>query len=177
METREAVDLVAAWLVLGLAFANLLGGWTLWTVLLALLTAGIGFLLHELAHRVVARRFSLGAEFRANYEMLAIALFGSFAGVIFAAPGAVYTEGRRTPRQQLLISAAGPLTNIVLAGLFYLVPGSVGSYGFMINSWLALFNMIPFGGLDGESIYRHDKVVFAAMVGVSGLMVASFMVL
>ncbi len=176
METRELRDLVAAWLVLGIAFGNLLGGLEIYTVAVALLTAGVGFLLHELAHRVVARRFHLAAEFRANYEMLAIAFFGSFAGVLFAAPGAVYTEGRRSPREQVLISGAGPATNILLGALFFFIPGIIGSYGFMINSWLALFNMIPFGGLDGESVYRHDKVTYFFMLGVSAAMVASFMI-
>jgi Zn-dependent protease len=95
----------------------------------------------------------------------------SFVGFIFAAPGAVYTYGNRNQRQQMLISVAGPITNIVLALIFYVVPGQVGSYGFQINAWLALFNMIPAGGLDGESVYRYNKMVFGAVVAAAGLLV------
>lgn len=164
LSSREIFDLTAAWVALSIAFANLLGGINPEAVLLAGVTAGIGFLLHELAHKVVARNYGLYAEFRANFMMLFVAVLGSFAGFIFAAPGAVYTSGRRTSDQQLWISLAGPATNIVLALIFLFVPGIIGSYGFTINSWLALFNMLPIAGLDGQSIYRSNKSVFTAVI-------------
>lgn len=171
MDLREVGDLVAAWIILGLAFANLLGGFTLEPVLVSLGTVGIGFLLHELMHRAVARNFGLGARFEANYPMLGLALVLSFMNFIFAAPGAVYTRGQRTGRQQMLISVAGPVTNIVLALVFLAVPGVIGDYGFRINAWLALFNMIPVGGLDGESVLRYNKAVYFAVVAVAGVLV------
>lgn len=164
LSNREIRDLAAAWIALSIAFANLLGGLNTEAVLLAAGTAGIGFLLHEIAHKVVARNYGLYAEFRANFMMLFFAVLGSFAGFIFAAPGAVVTSGRRTSDQQLWISLAGPATNIVLALLFFFVPGIVGSYGFTINSWLALFNMLPIAGLDGQSVYRANKSVFMAVI-------------
>lgn len=169
MNGREIVDLAAAWVILSLAFANLLGGLGLEPFLFAFVTAGVGFLLHELAHRIVARNFGLGAHFEADYSMLGFALLLSFAGFIFAAPGAVYTEGPRSSRQQTLISAAGPITNILLAVAFFFVPGTLGDYGFQINSWLALFNMIPFGGLDGQSVFRNNKILWIIIVGVAAV--------
>ncbi len=171
MDSRELRDLFISWLVLGLAFGNLLGGLEPRPVAISLLTVGAGFLLHELSHRVVARRFGLGAEFHADYQMLGLAFVLSFAGFIFAAPGAVYTLGNRTGRQQMLISAAGPITNIVLALLFLGFQGDVGLYGFRINSWLALFNMLPAAGLDGQSVYRYDKIVFFGIVAIAGFLV------
>jgi len=167
MKFEETRDLLAAWAILGLAFANLLGGLNPNSIIVAMLTAGLGFLLHELAHKVVAQNYGLNAEFIADYKMLAFALFASFAGFIFAAPGAVYTRGQRTISQQLWITAAGPITNIVLAVIFLGVPGTIGSYGHMINTWLALFNLIPFGGLDGKKILDASKPVFAALVIIS----------
>jgi len=163
----ETFDLTAAWLVLGLAFANLLGGLTITSILVALLTAGLGFLVHEVAHKLVSIKFGLEAIFRADYRFLAFALLLSFAGFIFAAPGAVYTRGRRTARQDLLISLSGPLSNIGLAIFFLFIPGLVGAYGQYINAWLALFNMIPFAGLDGETVYRENKPIFFAVVGLA----------
>ncbi len=161
----EIRDLAVAWLVLSVAFANLYGDlFNPFMMGVSVLTVGIGFLLHELAHRVVARRFGLRAYFKAYYNYLGFAFLLSFAGFIFAAPGAVYTEGRRTARQQMLISVAGPVTNIVLGVLFLFFPGIVGDIGHRINIWLALFNMIPVGGLDGQSIYRYSKPVFAAVI-------------
>ncbi len=168
---REIRDLVAAWVVLSVAFGNLLGGISPTSVALSLGTVGLGFLLHELAHKVVAQRFGLWAEFQADYKMLVFAFAVSFFGFIFAAPGAVYSQGRRTQQQQVWISAAGPATNILLAAAFFFVPGEAGFYGFTVNSWLALFNMIPFGGLDGESIYRYNKPVFGALAAVSAILV------
>lgn len=171
MDFLEIRDLLVAWLVLGLAFANLLGGLALSPVIVSLATVGIGFLLHELAHRAVARNFGLGARFEANYSFLGLAFLMSFFGFIFAAPGAVYTSGSRTEGQQVAISVAGPVTNVLLAAVFFFVPGQLGAYGFSINSWLALFNMIPFAGLDGESVYRYNQPLYFLVVGVSIVLV------
>jgi Zn-dependent protease len=167
MDKKEIRDLGLAWLILSLAFANLLGGLSLNSILVSGLTAGMGFLLHELGHKLVAENYGLKASFIADYRMLIIAFFGSFAGIIFAAPGAVYTTGSRNSRIQMLISAAGPSINIALASIFMLIPGLVGDYGSQINSWLALFNLIPFGGLDGEKILQGSKPVYGALVGLS----------
>lgn len=165
MDAIEIRDLAVAWLILTAAFANLYGGLFDPTMIgTALIAVGTGFLLHELAHHIVARRFGLRAVFEAYYNYLGFAFLLSFAGFIFAAPGAVYTRGSRTGRQQMLISAAGPATNIVLAVLFLFVPGMVGDLGHRVNVILALFNMIPFAGLDGQSILRHSKPVYAAIV-------------
>lgn len=61
------------------------------------------------------------------------------------------------------ISAAGPIVNIALAVLFSLIPGIFGAYGFRINSWLALFNMIPFGMFDGAKVWRWNRGVYAVV--------------
>jgi Zn-dependent protease len=88
-----------------------------------------------------------------------------------AAPGAVFIRGRVSKRENALISAAGPFTNIVLAGVFAVVlavfpnglPGLVASYGMFINSWLALFNLLPFWQMDGTKILQGNKVLYAVL--------------
>ncbi len=55
---------------------------------------GVAFLLHEIAHKVVAIEHGQIAEFRADYQMLFLALMGALVGFLFAAPGAVYHRGR-----------------------------------------------------------------------------------
>ena len=90
-------------------------------------------------------------------------------GFIFAAPGAVMIVGNVTRRENGIISAAGPLTNYVLAGLFFGISSlggfwSIFSVGFFINIWLGLFNMIPFGNFDGRKIYQWNMPVWIAMV-------------
>lgn len=184
---REVIDFVAAWVALSVAFGGfffgpdaLLAAAPL-VVGVSLVSSGVGFVLHELAHKVVAVRFGQVAGFRADYGMLVLAVLSGFAGFLFAAPGAVYHRGRITPRQNGLISLAGPVTNLVLAGVFgalVAVPAPplvtlVGQLGVLVNAFLAAFNLIPYGPLDGKSVFRWSKPVWAGSFAVSlGLTVA-----
>ena len=181
--SRELRDLAVAWVALGVAFAIFFagGGSRALSMLLdqglvrplvvSLVTAGLGFLLHELAHKVVAVRFDQVAEFRADYGMLFLAVMSALVGFLFAAPGAVHHRGRLTEREHGLIALAGPVTNGLLALAFApvylagLVAGSpllslVGGRGVAINLFLAAFNLIPFGALDGRTVLDWSKTVF-----------------
>lgn len=192
---REVFDLAIAWLALGFAFAlffasffgvdlrtvvlsgdlNALLSPTVVRVLaLSLLTAGVGFLLHELAHKLVAQRFEQVAHFRADYGMLLLAVASAFAGFLFAAPGAVYHRGMITERQNGLIALAGPVMNLLLAVAFAPLAflsggflGAVGAFGVGINLLLAGFNMLPFGPLDGRKVLSWSVAVFALTFVVS----------
>lgn len=200
---RELKDLLVAWLALGVAFAiflnrdlltQLLGGQSpdvgaiVTAIVLSLLTAGVGFLLHELAHKVVAIRFGQIAEFRADYNMLFLAVLGALAGFLFAAPGAVHHRGRITKRENGLIALAGPVTNVALAFVF-VVPllvalfgvsstlvFQIGALGVSINLLLAGFNMIPFGPLDGTKVLAWNKIVYV-VVAVPTVLVALLVIL
>lgn len=174
----EINDLVKAWLLVSLAFTLLLNGFsfgvgTVMILLIAAVTVGTGFLLHELAHKLVAQHYHCWAEFRADNTMLLFALFSSLLGFLFAAPGAVMIYGPHiTPRQNGIISAVGPLTNYLFAlfflALLYIVPTpflqATGEYGFMINSWIGVFNMIPFMNFDGAKIFKWNYFIWGAMV-------------
>lgn len=190
---EELRDLGAAWIALGVAFAIFFGGGSrvfqvpavfLELLIISLITAGIGFLLHELAHKVVAIRFGKRAFFKANYPMLGIAVAAALAGFIFAAPGAVYHQGRSTVRENGLIAVAGPVTNIVL-GLafvpFVFMPwgllAAIGTYGVLINFFLAAFNMLPFGPLDGNTVSSWSWPVFGITMGTSLVLLATAVVL
>ena len=138
-------------------------------------TVGTGFLLHELAHKLVAQHYGLFAEFRSDGKMLLIAIATAFFGIILAAPGAVYISGRVSVDRNGKISMAGPLTNMIMAILFLATSFVFGQsmlthYGQTINSWLALFNMIPFGFFDGAKILRWDKRVYGVMVAAALLL-------
>lgn len=178
----ELQDLLVAWLALGIAFAlffvggvanvdRLIASGIVLPVLVSLLTAGLGFLLHEIAHKVVAVRYGQVAAFKADYGMLFLAVMSALLGFIFAAPGAVVHRGRLTHKQHGLIALAGPVTNVVLTVLFVPVMvlgvtlGSdliwlLGSRGFAINVFLAAFNLIPYGPLDGRTVVRWNKLVW-----------------
>ncbi len=189
---KELFDLAAAWVILSVAFALLLapihvGGATITTfavtTALSFVTVGVAFLLHELAHKVVAIEYGQIAEFRADYKMLFVAIMSALIGFLFAAPGAVYHRGRITVRQNGHIALAGPVTNHLLAVLFVplmLFPGIIGTaghLGVLVNLFLAAFNMIPFGPLDGKSVIKWSKPVFAIVFGVSVIVLVGFVVL
>ena len=177
---RELRDLAAAWLALSVAFTIFIGRaptlaenptWAARLFVVCIFSVGVAFILHELAHKVTAIRFGQLAEFRADYGMLGVAIVGALAGFIFAAPGAVHHVGRITDRENGLIALAGPVSNVVLVGAFaplLLVDGilySVGAFGVFVNAFLAAFNMIPFGPLDGRTVYKWHPGVFALAFG------------
>jgi len=181
----ELVDIAKAWLAISLAFAFVYSGASLFSgginkifsmgflvmFLISLFTAGIGFLFHELAHKFVAQKYGCVAEFRAFDQMLYIAVGLAVAvGFIFAAPGAVMIHGQITRKENGIISAAGPLTNFVLAmafmGLMFYLPAYsfIFSVGLTINLWLGLFNLIPFGNFDGIKILHWNRYIWMGMV-------------
>ena len=98
----------------------------------------------------------------------------SFFGFIIAAPGAVVIKGFVTREKNGKISLAGPLTNIVLALIFFVfillfgaeegILGSFFSYGLIINSLLALFNLIPIPPFDGRAVYLWNKGIYIIVV-------------
>lgn len=174
----EIKALLKAWIAISFAFAVVLNSGRLSggfysKFVIASLTVGVGFLLHELGHKVVAQRYGCFAEFRSFDQMLLLAIIMSFFGFVFAAPGAVMIAGKISKRKNGLISAAGPIVNIALSLLFmgllfFPLPNlfkAVAVYGFMINSWLALFNMLPFWLFDGNKIWKWSKPAYFAVGG------------
>src|SRR3989338_9073468 len=93
---HELKDIAKAWILVSAAFAILLRssiGSFFQSFLLAFLTVGVGFLLHELAHKLVAQHYGCFAEFRAFDFYLWMAVLMSYFGFVFAAPGAVFITG------------------------------------------------------------------------------------
>ena len=168
----ELEHLFKAWLAISIAFSIALfdiGPDFLRGILISSVSVGTGFLLHELAHKLLAQKYGCIAEFRANMNMLIFAILFSFTGIILAAPGAVMIKGVLDKRKNGLISAAGPATNFVLAFIFFFLLyfgffETISKYGFMINAWIGFFNLIPFGIFDGYKVLKWNKTVYAFMV-------------
>jgi len=137
-------------------------------------TIGLGFLLHELGHKLVAQHYGFISEFRADFNMMFIAIIIAWFGFLFLAPGAVMILGRPTRRQNGIISVAGPLVNLALAIIFILIntlfnpTGIVGytvTLGIWINGFLGVFNMLPFWVLDGKKVLAWNKLVYFLVIG------------
>ncbi|MBS3163141.1 hypothetical protein J4427_00435 [Candidatus Woesearchaeota archaeon] len=184
---RELKDITKAWIAISIAFSVLLTKelFSLEFVinfLISGLTVGLGFLLHEMGHKIMAQKYGCFAEFRSFDIMLVLAVIMSFFGFIFAAPGAVMISGHVNAERNGKISLLGPLTNFILAILFLSLGGinmeiikMISYYGFFINSILGLFNLIPFWQFDGNKIYHWSKGVWFLMVifGISIMMLQS----
>jgi len=180
--STEIKHLIIAWAGVSLAFGIVFGNGPtnpglLLNISIAALTVGVGFLLHELAHKYFAQRYHCVAEFRANFVMIALAVLMSFFGFVFAAPGAVMILGRISKKENGIISLAGPLTNLILALLavpFFFIttglPHTIISYAIWINAFLALFNMLPLWTFDGEKVLSWNKLIYGVVVVASGIM-------
>lgn len=141
----------------------------------------LAFVVHEIAHKALAANYG----YQSFYQMwpqglflallLGIATSGRF---IFAAPGAVMIQAAHSSQKENgIISLSGPLTNLVLAGLFFLLfllPSMPDLLVFMavvgvrINLLLALFNLLPFPPLDGSKIFRWRPEISLPLLALTG---------
>ena len=191
MKPKELRDLLISAFALAAAFGIAISGgyaafsspWNLAiTCLIALIGVSSGFILHEMGHRFMARRYGCVAEYRMWPAGLVIALASSLFGYVFAAPGAgvissgTDSQGRAilTKERAGLISMAGPVMTICLAGVFILLnmarPTLLFWLGAYINSWLAVFNLIPFGPLDGAAIFKWNKMVWVVVMAIAAML-------
>lgn len=192
-------------------------GFSSWLVFLLLsmpvwlIGVGPAFLLHEIGHKLAARRYGCWAEFRADPKGLQFGILLAFiVGFLFMAPGAVMVAGLVSRRQNGHIAVAGPLTNFalfligiplwgILIGLTgahiplpteefgilgwrgtYVVDNvliwqamvfNAGVYWIVFNLVLGLFNMLPFGPLDGLKVKDWSNGAFLTVIGVFVLLV------
>lgn len=204
---RERYDLIIAWFALSVAFSMIFFGGIgsygsphkisfetyLTYLVISMITVGVGFVLHELAHKFTAMRYGYWAEFRKDNIMLLVAVIVAvFLGIVFAAPGATMISGTGiTSRQNGKISAAGPLTNLLLCIPFALIriaSGSlglatssqtllslIGIVGLQVNAMFAAFNMLPVSVLDGKKVLAWNPAVFVVLFVASfGILIAIF---
>ncbi|MHB8633723.1 MAG: zinc metalloprotease [Thermoplasmatota archaeon] len=152
----------------------------------AVLAVTSGFVLHELAHKVVAQRYGHWAEFRAWFKMLLLTVPISLTGFTFLAPGAVMIRGRVTLKQNGVISLVGPATNFFIALLAWPLSVAVDRSAPLptimgivceINAFLCVFNLLPIGflgnSLDGRKVLWWNKpVYFGVLTAAVALLVA-----
>jgi len=128
-------------------------GWTslvYWTTgVIASILLFVSVLLHELAHSFVAQARGLPVR------SITLFIFGGVSNIVREA---------ENPRTEFAMSAVGPLSSLVIAGVFYVlflvVPNKLDplaallSYLALINAFLAVFNLIPGFPLDGGRVLR-----------------------
>lgn len=170
-------------------------GWSYESLVLfipiSFIAVGLGFILHEMGHKIVAQKFGFFSEYRKwNYGLI-LGFITAFSGFMFFAPGAVYfgSYGRMvTPEENGKISIAGPIVNIILAIIFlaltmflrpmltydnfnimYLVILTT-ILAFKLNSFLALFNLIPIPPLDGSKVIQWNLPIYIVTIVIAGVL-------
>jgi Zn-dependent protease len=129
------------------------------------------FLLHEIAHKIVAQRYGLWAEFRLTLLGALITLL-SIVSPFFKiiSPGAVMIAGTASKDSVGKTAVAGPLTNIIFCvgsfALTLLLPQyssffQVALFTAFFNASIAVLNLIPIGILDGWKVFQWNKIVWA----------------
>jgi len=181
---RERRDLLIAWLAISAAFMlifirgnRLFPEVIIFYFILSLLTVGVGFLVHEMAHKYMAIHYGYWAEFVKDSTMLTVAIaIAALTGFVFAAPGATMIYGQSlSTRENGIISVVGPVSNLVLFALFALLAYIAQSFGngilliiaavgMQVNGMLAAFNMLPLGNLDGKKVLAWNPLVFGIVI-------------
>lgn len=175
---------------IALVAVTVIGGWLLTTTepgrglvpiigAILLLVGGwvISLCVHEFAHAATAYAFGdHGVEVRGYLTLdprkyahpgmsVVFPLIIVLMGGIGLPGGAVYVnKGRMTRRQRSLVSAAGPIANIILAIVLLIVIRDVAGPSFESNFWWTMsalanlqviatvLNLLPIPGLDGFGI-------------------------
>jgi Zn-dependent protease len=172
---------LATVLVVGVGISLLLNIASVGYLLLALSVVGFtaSFLMHEMAHKIVAQRHGLWAEFRLTAIGAIVTAISIVLPIKFISPGAVMVEGA----DQMTMgetAVAGPATNIVLATVFSAAVAALPSYTLGLgviawfNAWIAVFNLIPFGIFDGLKVFNWNKKVWALTFAVSAVLTVVF---
>lgn len=193
MKIPELPGIILSWLAISISFSIstlfYYPSFFVYSFAIAAATAGVGFVLHELAHRTVARNYGYSATYEVWWwgviACLAAAILTQ-GNLVFAALGAVYISPRASSiyldersfrRAYGIISASGPSMNLLLALGFFALQGMggylsiIGAVGMQINLWLAAFNLIPVPPFDGSKIFAWSKVAWIAMAAPAWILV------
>ena len=170
MGREEPLHLLVGAALVALVGYSLHPGLVAFPMVLGFLLVGyvVSFMLHEVAHKLMAQSKGLLAEFRIyplGAVITAVTAILPFLKVI--APGAVRIVGATTRDEIGVIALVGPLTNIILAVVFSTLSAAIRWFplGYLayINAFIAFFNLIPFPPLDGQKIISWNVTVWAVM--------------
>jgi Zn-dependent protease len=140
----------------------------------------VSFLTHEIAHKIFAQKAGMWAEFRLTTWGAVLTFISIFLPFRMIAPGAMMISGTPSSKEMIKISVAGVITNMIYSvGLFgvafALAPSGYATMLFFaayINAFMAIFNLIPFGVLDGFKLFMLNKKLWALAFTVAVVLTA-----
>ncbi len=134
----------------------------------------LSFLIHELAHKIVAQKMGYWAEFRLSLPGLLLTLLSIIFPVKIIAPGAVRVVGLFVSKDGIgKVAFAGPLTNMIQAIVYvvlleFYAHSRPTAVAFLVltslNLSLALFNLIPIDPMDGAKVFKWSKSVWVSSI-------------
>ncbi len=192
LSVQEISELGIGWLIVSFVILYLTG--TLGIIiqegripdelLIYIFVLGISFFAHELSHKFIAIKYGARAYFRLSKEGLFLTLISVIIGFPILAVGAVFWWGEATASQGIRgrVSASGPVTNFILAGIFLIIQGIgwlvvyqslglgimlifIGVTGVWLNVFLGVFNLLPIGVLDGAKVLAWDPKIWISLIG------------
>jgi Zn-dependent protease len=153
------------------SFAGFNFTWTLDLMAIFAIIMVASFLTHEIGHKIIAQRKGLWAEFRLTTWGAVLTFASIFLPFRMIAPGAMMIGGTIEKNDDLVkISLAGPITNMIYSVVFLVLAfnlplsfdwGSMLIFAAYLNAFMAVFNLIPFGVLDGFKIFSFNKKLWA----------------
>ena len=142
------------------------------TIIIFVCVAGIGTILHDLAHKVMARQCGCTTEYQ-FWGLGAVTMFLTawIFGTIFAKPSRTVIQSKtaQTAEESARIMIAGPVVSLTVAILsLFLIPfGGIfllaGSMGFSLNMLLCVYALLPIIPMDGKKIYDWNKWIWSAI--------------
>jgi len=142
------------------------------------------FLIHEMAHKFVAQRYGLWAEFRLTLIGALLTLISVVSPFKIISPGAVMIAGVAGKDTVGKTAVSGPITNLVICvGSFaftFLIPlrnplFEVALFCAAFNAFIAVLNLVPFGMFDGWKVFQWSKLIWVlAFLSSAALLVEIF---
>ncbi|MCS7132806.1 MAG: hypothetical protein NZ918_03710 [Aigarchaeota archaeon] len=159
-----------------------------WVLLSFIVGFAASFLFHELGHRAYARSYGLYARFKLDPLGALLTLLTAIPMMPFKiiAPGAVVIYGVASLEVLGMTALVGPLVNLAISAVLNVSAFVVGQLpGFAaqsylqyllyrlgaLNAFIAFFNLIPLGGLDGRKVLAWSPIKWAISFAVSLVMV------
>jgi len=208
LSIHEISELGIAWVILcvaivvinitrGIPIAQLTDSGLFNNFFIFIFVLGISYFTHELMHKFTAIKYGAKAEFKISPQALMFLAISIIIGFPILSVGAVYWWGESTSSIGIRgrVSAAGPISNLILVGIFITVQGIgylflenltdlglilivIGETAVWLNLFLGAFNLLPIGILDGAKVLEWSPRVWIGLVGsflLLGLFIGDFM--
>ena len=140
------------------------------TLLIFLIMGGIATIVHELGHRLAGRYYGYPSELQIwSLGSVTMLITAWFFGTVFAQPSRTVMQGmpENTNTHEVIVTVSGPLINLLFAGIsFLLLPLGgyltiMGEAGFSMNLLSSVCSLIPVKPMDGERVFRWNKLYWA----------------